>query len=211
LERDETCIRKWVRTVWPEIFERARETRATLLFVDESGIQTSPNVWRSWAREGSRPVLRTKSHREKVVVISGVSLDGELSFDLFDHDMTGTEVILFLERLLEEIPGRVLVLWDNGGIHRCVEVNTFVWLNRRRLELRRFPPYAPELNADEGIRHLIKNDKLANYCPKTVEELLGEVNGKLRLLKRSPYRVQNAMRQSALDWERTQLKAPATG
>ncbi|MGI0130030.1 MAG: transposase, partial [Thermoplasmata archaeon] len=41
--------------------------------------------------------------------------------------------------------------WDNGGIHRCVEVNTFVWLNRRRLELRRFPPYAPELNPDEMV------------------------------------------------------------
>src|SRR5271170_761927 len=208
LERDEQYIRKWVRSVWPEILDRARRTRATLLFVDESGVQTSPNVRRSWAREGSRPVLRTKSSREKVVVISGVSLDGELYFDLFDHDMTGTEVIWFLERLLEEIPGRVLVLWDNGGIHRCVEVNTFVWLNRQRLELRRLPPYAPELNPDEGIWDVIKNDKLANYCPKTLEELRGKVDGELRLLKRSPHRVQNAMRQSKLDWERTQELVP---
>lgn len=211
LERDETYIRKWVRSVWPEILDRARRTRATLLFVDESGIQTSPNVRRSWAKEGSRPVLRSKSHREKVVVISGVTADGELYFDLFDHDMTGTEVIWFLERLLEEIPGRVLVVWDNGGIHRCVEVNTFVWLNRQRLELRRFPPYAPELNPDEGIWDVIKNDKLANYCPKTLEELQARVDGELQLLKRSPHRVQNAMRQSKLEWERSQALIPATG
>jgi Winged helix-turn helix len=63
LERDETYIRKWVRSVWPEILDRDRRTNATLLFVDESGIQTSPNVRGSWTREGSRPVLRTKSRR----------------------------------------------------------------------------------------------------------------------------------------------------
>src|SRR5580700_819868 len=35
LEREEQYIRKWVRSVWPEILDRARRTRATLVFVDE--------------------------------------------------------------------------------------------------------------------------------------------------------------------------------
>ena len=201
LERDEAYIRRWVRTIWPAIVDRARRTRATLVFVDESGHQTTPNVRRSWAEEGSRPVLRCRATRDKVSAISGVTVDGELYFDLFDKDISGTQVIWFLERLLEEIPGRVLVVWDNGGIHRAGEVQTFVWLNRKRLELRRFPPYAPELNPDEGIWDVVKNDKLANYCPNGLADLRVAVEAQLDLLKRSPHRVLEAMRQSELNWE----------
>jgi putative transposase len=135
-----------------------------------------------------------------VVVISGVAVGGKPRFDLFDQDMTGTEMIWFLGRLLEEIPVRVLVLWDNGWIHGCVELNTFVWLNRQRLELRRLPRYAPQLNPDEGIWDVIKNDKSGNYCPKSLGELQMRVEVEFRIIKRSPHRVQNAMRQSKLDW-----------
>jgi transposase len=201
LERDERYIRRWRRVQWPAIAEEARRRRATVVFVDESGIQTTPNVRRSWSRIGARLVLKSPTYHEKISVISGVTADGELYFELHEDDITGMEVIWFLEQLLDEIPGRVVVLWDNGRIHRCIEVNTFVWLNRRRLELRRFPPYAPELNPDEGIWDVLKNDKLANYCPRDLEELKGTVETQLRLLKRSPHRVQQAMRQSELDWE----------
>jgi transposase len=201
LERDEGYIRRWVRDHWPDIAEEARRRRATVVFVDESGIQTTPNVRRSWSRVGSRLVLRSPAHHEKISAISGVTSDGELYFELHEDDITGTQVIWFLEQLLEEIPGRVVVLLDNGGIHRCVEVNTFVWLNRRRLELRRVPPYAPELNPDEGIWDVLKNDKLAIYCPRDLEALEGAVEAELRLLQRSPHRVQQAMRQSEPNWE----------
>jgi transposase len=201
MERDETYIRKWVRTEWPAIAQRAQRTQATVVFVDESGIQTTPNVRRSWATRGERLVLRSPSHHEKLSVISGVTADGELYFEIYEHDVSGTEVIWFLEPLLEEIPGRVLVLWDNGGIHRCVEVKTFVWENRTRLELRRFPPYAPELNPDEGIWDVIKNDRLPNYCPRTLEELHGTVAQELVRLKAHPEEVQTAMSQIELPWE----------
>jgi transposase len=190
-----------VRTEWPAIAQRALQTQATVVFVDESGIQTTPNVRRSWAVMGEGLVLRSPSHHEKLSVISGVTAEGELYFEIHEHDVSGTEVIWFLEQLLEEIPGRVIVVWDNGGIHRCAEVKTFVWENRRRLELRQFPPYAPELNPDEGIWDVIKNDRLANYCPRTLEELHGTVAHELERLKADPERVQTAMSQIELPWE----------
>ncbi|MHB1435215.1 MAG: transposase [Thermoplasmata archaeon] len=49
-------------------------------------------------------------------------------------------VLWFLEQLLEEVSGRLMVIWDNGRIHRSVEVKTFLWEHRKRLETRRFPP-----------------------------------------------------------------------
>lgn len=198
LERNERYIAEWVEHRWPEIFRHAQASHATLVFVDESGIQTNPNVRRSWAREGARPVLRTLGHREKISAISGVTLEGELYFELHRHDLTGTEVIWFLEQLLEEIRGRVIVVWDNIGIHRSAEVATFLWLNRRRLESRRIPPYAPELNPDEGLWDVLKNDRLANYCPASLEELEGTVRRELEALQAHPEFVMQAIRQTEL-------------
>jgi transposase len=201
LERNEPYIQNWVRVVWPALAKRALERDATIVFVDETGVQTTPNVRRSWAKVGERLVLRSPAHHEKLSVISGVTADGELFFEIHEHDITGTEVVWFLEQLLEEIEGRVLVMWDNGGIHRCVEVQTFVWENRERLELRRLPPYAPELNPDEGIWDVIKNDRLANYCPRSLGELREKLTRQLERLKDDPGAVQTAMSQIVLPWE----------
>jgi transposase len=198
LERDEPYIQNWVRSTWPSIFRQALETCATLVFVDESGIQTTPNVQRSWARTGTRPVLRCRASREKLSIISGVTLEGELYFEVHRNDLSGTQVIWFLEQLLEEIPGRVLVVWDNIGIHRCAEVATFAWLHQGRLQLRRLPPYAPELNPDEGIWDVIKNDRLANYCPDTLDELEATVQRELAALQATPDRVMAAVLQTEL-------------
>ena len=198
LERDDDYIRHWVRTKWPEIYRHVVETNATLVFIDEAGAQTTPNVRRSWAVEGSRPVLRCLGSREKLSIISGVTLDGDLVFDVHRDDISGTEMIWFLEHLLEEIPGKVVILWDNIGFHRCAEVQTFVWLNRSRLEVRRFPPYAPDLNPDEGLWDVLKNDRLANFCPRDLEELETAVTGELQRLKRSPDDVMKAILQTEL-------------
>ena len=198
LERNEEYIRQWIREGWPEILRHALDTRATLVFVDESGVQTTPNVRRSWAPEGVRPILRCRASREKLSVISGVTLEGELYFEVHRHDLSGTEVIWFLEQLLEEIPGRIIVVWDNIGIHRCAEVATFLWMKQGRLTVRRLPPYAPELNPDEGVWDVIKNDRLGNYCPLSLDELERTLQQELASLKASPERVMRAIEQTEL-------------
>ncbi len=198
LERDDRYIRQRVRKTWPEIYRHARRRRATLVFGDEAGSQTTPNVRRTWAPEGWRPQLRVKGHWEKVSIISGVTLEGELYFELHRNDITGTEAVWFLEQLLEEIPGKILVVWDSVGFHRGPEVATFVWLNRDRRELRRLPPYAPDLNRDEGIWDVLKNDRLANYCPTSLEELQGTARAEMRRLKADPRKVRTAIRQTEL-------------
>jgi transposase len=100
--------------------------------------------------------------------------------------------------LLEEIRGRTLVAWDNIGIHRSAEVATFQWLHQGRLQLRRLPPYAPELNPDEGVWDVIKNDRLANFCPDSLDDLEAKVQVELVALKKHPERVLSAGRQTEL-------------
>ncbi len=52
-------------------------------------------------------------------IISEMSLDGELCFDLHRNDITGRGAIWSIEQLLEKLPGKILIIRETGRIHRC--------------------------------------------------------------------------------------------
>ena len=64
--------------------------------------------------------------REHLSAISAVSMTGELYLAAQDHCCKGADIISFLEELLEEIEGRLLVIWDGSPVHRSRAVKE--WL-----------------------------------------------------------------------------------
>jgi len=63
-----------------------------------------------------------------------------------------------------------IVLLDNGNIHRGDAIEELL-SRTSRLYLEPFPPYAPDLNPDEGVwNHLKRN--LANGRPDNQNELM---------------------------------------
>ncbi len=101
---------------------------------------------------GRTPVIRRKLSRERLSAISAVSMTGELYLAAQGHSYKGADIISFLEQLLEEIEGSLLVIWDGAPVHRSRAVKE--WLARgaaRRIQLEQLPGYAPELNPDEGV------------------------------------------------------------
>lgn len=74
-------------------------------------------------------------------------------------------MVRFLQLLLREIPGNLLVIWDGASIHRSQAVKDFlVKGGATRIHLERLPGYAPELNPQEGIWNLLKRVELKNVC-----------------------------------------------
>ena len=62
------------------------------------------------------------------------------------------DIISFLEQLLEEIEGRVLVVWDGARVNRSRAVKK--WLAQgaaQRIQREQLPGYAPEVNPGEGV------------------------------------------------------------
>ena len=187
LERDEEYIRHWRTVEWPKIVARARRQGATILFLDESFKQSAPNVRRTWWLEGIRPEIRVRERdRMKLSLISAVGVKGELYFQIHEESIDGGRVIEFLEHLLRDVPGRIMLLWDNGTIHRRKDVKQFLWDQRKRLETRRFPAYAPELNPDELVWSALKYQRLSNWCPRTEEEIREGVERELGWLQAHP-------------------------
>jgi hypothetical protein len=93
--------------------------------IDESGLLMAPLVRRTRAPRGQAPVLVQKSGtREKVSVAAALGVgpqrdrlglfSGTLVNGYFDNWNSAT----FLEALLQELTGRVIVLWDGGTTHK---------------------------------------------------------------------------------------------
>jgi len=197
LERDEDYIREWVEERWPKLYRKARESGSELIFLDESGLSNEPNVVRTWAPKGSRPKLKHSAQQRKLSFISAVTLDAELFFSVYPHDITGAEVVLFLDMLAKRIP-KIMLLWDNASIHRCIEVKEFLYMNRHAMEAHRFPAYAPELNPDEYVLSHLKNRELANFCPKDEGEMKLGLRGAIARMTRRPQLIKRLMLGSPL-------------
>jgi transposase len=136
-----------------------------------------PVVRRTWAPRGQTPIVRHRTrHHRKVSAIGGISISPQrrrlgwyLNFHS-DDSIRQEQIIAFLRHLLTHLRGAVIVVWDRLSAHHGAEVREFV-SNHSRLRLEVLPAYAPELNPNEYGWSYLKGAKLANFCPKNLDEL----------------------------------------
>lgn len=164
----------------------------------------APLVRRSLAPAGQTPVLEHKaSHREKVSLIAGLCLTPTLRrvtlrFRTYPKQyVTGERAASFLRGLLRQLPGRVIVVWDNVALHRGPAVRKLL-AQTRRLELRALPPYAPQLNPVEQLWQHLKWNRLANFAPVDVRQLHALALRQLHSIARDPPRLRSFLQAADL-------------
>jgi len=181
--------------------KNAARLAAHIVFVDESGFLLIPTVRKTWSPVGQTPIVPHCYRHDRISAISGISVSPRrfhctLYCQLFEDNIQGEEAAHFLRHLLRQIPGHVIVLWDNGQIHRGDPIQEFL-LRTRRLHLVSFPAYAPELNPDEGVwNHLKKH--LANGRPDTQAELMDVLSDEICRLAISHSLLRSCIEQSDL-------------
>jgi transposase len=181
--------------------KNASRLGAHLVFVDESGFLLIPSVRRTWAPTGKTPLLRHWQRHDRVSVISGLSVSPRrqrlgLYFQLHDQNLHAAEVCEFLRDLLRHLRGPVIVLWDNGNIHKGPLIRSLC-AQFPRLHLEPLPPYAPELNPDEGVWTLAKG-RLANGRPDDRSVLRAHILAALLDIRSSQRLLRGCITQSDL-------------
>ena len=121
-----------------------------------------------------------------------------LYFDLCMRNITGTEVITFLRKLLRHLRGAIILLWDGGKIHRRRDVQTFL-RRHPRVQAHRFPSYAPELNPDEFVWTQAKRE-LSNIDHDELVPLMLHVVRSLQRIGRSQTLLRACLHASDLGW-----------
>jgi putative transposase len=173
--------------------KKARRQDAHIALIDESGLMMAPLVRRTWAPRGETPKLVQSSGggpREKVSVAAALWLTPRrdqlgLYFQTLVNDFFNPwNVAAFLEALLVAVPGRVVVVWDGGSMHKGDPIRQTQEIYSDRITLERLPPYAPMLNPIEPLWSWLKYDRLSNFAPRNALELNQRVFAELIQVRR---------------------------
>jgi transposase len=181
--------------------KNATRLAAHLVFIDESGFLLIPSVRKTWSPVGQTPILVHRYSHERISAISGIAVSPKrfhctLYCQLYEDNIQGEEVAVFLRHLLRQVRGHLIVLLDNGKTHRGDPVGELL-ARTSRLHLVPFPPYAPELNPDEGVWNHLKCT-LANGRPDTQAELMDVLADEICRLAASQSLLQGCIQQPDL-------------
>jgi transposase len=177
----------------------AEAQQQTILFIDESGFYPLPSVVRTYAPIGQTPVLREWYTRDHLSAISAISPEGKLYFHSQDDAITSADVVAFLEHLLREVPGRMVIIWDGAPIHRSHVMQEFLANGAaQRLHLERLPAYAPELNPGEDLWQQLKGVELRNVGCFNIAHLRVELRDAVKRVRRKPRLIQSFFRGAKL-------------
>jgi len=115
-------------------------------------------------------VLRHPFHWKRISMAAALAYrwDGartRLYFQTRDGTYNEESLIEFVRDLRRHFRGeQVILLWDGLPSHRSRMMTAFLAEQRRWLEVKRLPAYAPELNPVEGFWSNLKSQELANRC-----------------------------------------------
>ena len=141
----------------------------------------------TWAPTGETPVLRCKLTRDHLSAISAISPAGQLYLSVQADSLDSDAVVTFLKLLLDEISGKLLIIWDGAPIHRSQTIQQFLSEGAAaRIWLARLPGYAPDLNPDEGIWHYLKHVELKNTCCTDLPDLRRKLTAATDTLRNKP-------------------------
>ena len=157
-----------------------------MIFVDESGFDLSPHVSRGWALVGVTPVVRFPLRGGRLSAISGVTLDGEIYFRMYEGTIKAEQVAVFVRHIMRQICGPITLIWDGISTHNARVVKQEIDAAWPRLQVHRFPAYAPELNPDEYFWNWLKNKELVNCFHSSLSELGARLSRAVRTIRRYP-------------------------
>jgi transposase len=158
-----------------------------ICFLDESGCSPWPSVVRTDAPVGQTPILRECYTRDHLSAIAAISPEGKVYCHSQDHAIDSTDVVAFLEHLLREVSGRLVLIWDGAPIHRSHTLKACLAHGAsHRIHLAPFPASAPELNPSEGLWQQLKGVELRHACCFHMRHLRHEVRDAVKRVRWRP-------------------------
>ena len=119
-------------------------------------------------------------------------------FRLYPGTVKSAQVVEFLEALVHQINGPLLIVWDRLAAHRSRLVRDHLANLKGHIDVEYLPAYAPELNPVEYIWAYWKQHELPNVCPKDYWHLGETARRTLRRMRRRPRLIPAFWKQASL-------------
>jgi transposase len=168
----------------------------------------APLLRTTLAPRGCTPRIEQRaSHRDKVSVAAALWKTPcglvRLAYRTYPNQYVNGEryaefLAEVLDRRLRRVP--VIVLHDQGNMHRGEPVDGLLSDYDRLLGFEPLPAYAPELDPVEEAWDWLKYDELPNFAPRDVTHLDRVINRKLYGLHWDQPRLRTFLANSPLKW-----------
>ena len=188
----------WLEETWPKIVKLAAEKHALILFGDEVGFAQWGSLSYTWSLKGVQPTVQTSGIRKAYRVFGLFSpfegpFQGRLVTKGTLEKLNSESYQAFLEWVLGQIEGFVILIQDNAPYHTSGKVQDFLRAHADRLAVYQLPPYSPELNPIERVWKKAKKEGThLRYFP-TFADLVARVDKTLADLASKPHELTNLL------------------
>jgi transposase len=165
--------------------------------MDETGCSCRAKTGTTWSPMGQTPILRRVSMRRALSTAIGLTLSGRIYKRHFGHAIRGDDIVATLRHLQRDVPGPLILIWDRLSAHRATVVKRYLGAHPE-IEVHWLPPYAPDLNPEEGCQGNVKQH-LRHAAPIGVGNLRAQVDHGFARLRRRPDLILGFFRHAGLD------------
>ena len=171
-EQQSKAVQGWLDEQYPQIKELADEENAEIHWGDETGCTTGVSHARGYAPKGETPPLKMSTKKKlKVNMISSISNQGKVFFDIYEGKINSAEFIEFMKKLIRCTDKKVYFIVDNLPQHHSHIVTQWVEENSKKIKIFYLPSYSPDLNPDEYLNNDLKRGLNTKRMPRNIEQL----------------------------------------
>jgi hypothetical protein len=139
-EQNPEEVKQWLKEIYPLIAQKAKEEKAEIQWLDESGIRSDDQKGTTYGRKGITPVVPHTGKRFRCNMLSSLTNHGTLRFMLYTGRFDAQRFIAFLDRLRrsrKSLHRKVFVIADRHPVHyRAKKVK--LWLEKHKDEIELF-------------------------------------------------------------------------
>lgn len=188
-KQDPKAVAEWLETTYPAIERRAAKEGGEIHWGDETGVRSTCQHSRGYARPGETPELIVPGSRFSVNMIATISNQGKARWMIDTGKMNAALFIVFLTRLIAGAAKKVFLIVDHLSVHEAAAVAEWLADRSDQIEVFYLPKYAPERNPEEYLNCDIKANINTDGLPKDREELHGKLHRFMQRLGKLPARI----------------------
>jgi transposase len=188
-KQDPKAVAEWLERTYPAIERRAAKEGGEVHWGDETGVRSTCQHSRGYARPGATPELIVPGSRFRVNMISTVTNRGQVRWMIYTGRMNAALFLVFLTRLIASAAKKVFLIVDHLSVHEAAAVERWLADKADQIEVFYLPKYAPERNPDEYLNCDLKANINTDGLPKDREELQGKLRRFMQRLAKLPARI----------------------
>lgn len=208
-KQDPEEVEEWLEKKYPDIEKRATQEDAEIHWGDETGVRSTCQHSRGYARPQNTPELKVPGSRFSVNMISTITNQGKVRWMIYQGKMNAAVFIVFLTRLIAGASKKVFLIVDNLSVHDAAAVEEWLAERKDKIEVFYLPKYSPERNPDEYLNCDIKGNINTDGLPKDREELRGKLHRFMQKLSKLPGRVASYFKHKFIQY--AAAPEPTTG